>query len=690
MKIALLDAFPRLEFSAEKEFIIRCIEVFRRLGHEAREIITSDQVMGFGPDFVFVTHDIVPKMTEHFTVGPLWSPTEFYKNDRERLRAIRSWDLVLPINEETRQFAVDLHFPLRHRSAVGQHFLYPSAPVVDIALPDTERLSLAYVGVHWDGARHEELFRALAEVVDLHVYGPAAAWSFLPATYRGSIPFDGHSLIQTLNRHGAVLALHKPTHSTEDTPSMRVFEACAAKCLVITDPMASLKGIFGDSIEYVDAAANPQCTAEAIAAIMRAARSTADATAKRISTAHEIFRKTVSLEVLLTQVVEEVAQRRAGQQVIVPKSAETTISVIIRCGSRPLSLIKRAVLSLERQLYTGIAIIFARFAEIAGFDTYIHELRASGRFQDIQVVEVGGDGCRSTSLWAGMQQVKSPFFANLDDDDEWFPDHLLHTMAAFKQEPEADLFYSGGIRREEEGQLPNPHERLQRADGTFFPETRELMFFDAFDLGRLLKLDNMILSHSFVGRSNLLTGPVLDDPKLESIEDVYLYLLLVARGADIRFTGRVSVIWNWRSTSRDNFMLAITDDRKALSTEKIVRRLSDYRFPGNYLGQLVLGRGYLALAPEIVEIRQTHIAALQQLHQAIPQLQIAARQGGRPWKQRMALVVLLARVSITVAQREGLEAVFRKSLPWFVRAGRVLMRLGRMKSPNRENTHGPK
>jgi hypothetical protein len=168
------------------------------------------------------------------------------------------------------------------------------------------------------------------------------------------------------------------------------------------------------------------------------------------------------------------------------------------------------------------------------------------------------------------------------------------------------------------------------------------MFLDAFDLGRLLKGNNMILSHSFVARSNLLSGPVLDDPKLESIEDVYLYLLLVARGADIRFTGRVSVIWNWRSVSRDNSMLTVADDRKALCVEKIVRRLSDYRFLGSYLGQQVLWRGYPATAS-----------------QTAPEVQQTA-----PWVQRIALVAFLARVSVIVLRREGPVAVLRKSRRW--------------------------
>ena len=378
---------------------------------------------------------------------------------------------------------------------------------------------------------------------------------------------------------------------------MRVFESCAAKCLVITDPLPSLKALFGSSLEYVDASADPKETAAAIADIMRMASTNPQATAERIEAAHEIFRSKVSLEALLSNVVDDVVQRQQEmQKVAITEPAAPTVSVIIRCGNRPLSMLKRAIASLQRQYYQNIAIIFARFSEIPGFISFVDELRESGRFQDIQVVEVRGEHARSTCLWAGLRHVQTPFFANLDDDDEWFPDHLFHTMATFDQEPLTDLVYAGGVAHNEDGPLSNLHPRLQRADGTFVPENRELLFLDAFDLDRLLRWDNMILSHSFVARSCLLNGPVLDDPKLAAVEDVYLYLLLITRGAQFRFNGRVTVVWNWRDASQDSSVYTIAHHQKSICLERIVRRLSDYRFPGGLLGRDVIGRGYKSIS----------------------------------------------------------------------------------------------
>ncbi len=86
--------------------------------------------------------------------------------------------------------------------------------------------------------------------------------------------------------------------------------------------------------------------------------------------------------------------------------------------------------------------------------------------------------------------------------------------AEFEKDPDLDVVFSGGVIHSEDGPLKELHPRLTRPDGTQFPETRDLRTMDDFDLPRLSRGDNMILSHSFVARSRLLTGSVLDDPVL--------------------------------------------------------------------------------------------------------------------------------------------------------------------------------
>lgn len=597
MKLALLNAFPNLRHSAEREFIERCVAVLGRMGHQARSVVTSDEIMAFDPDVVIVTHEFVAKTTDHFTVGLLWSPTQFYRDDEERLKAIRSWDLVFPINAATRRVATNLHFPLRHRSAVSELDFYPSAPITDLPLPDTAGLGLAYVGAHWDGQRHRRLFEELAQLTDLHLYGPAKAWDFLPNHYRGAIPFDGKSLVQTLNRHGVVLALHKREHVEEETPSMRVFEACSARCAVITERMQGLVDLFGEDIHYIDTSLSPRRLARDIAAIVDGYKADRTLFERQVGRAHEAFRTKASLERLLAALLDDVSARRADARATaagLPSDIE--VSVIVRCGSRPLALVDRAVASLAAQTHARIGIIFVRYAEIEGFGPWLEAIRASGRFTRVREVRAPGNGVRSASMWAGLRAVQSEAFCLLDDDDELFRDHIADLVALLERDPGCDLAYSGVVKQEEDGAFLNTHARFQGDLQQEIAERRALHFMDDFNLDRLLRFDNFIQSNTWLARKRVLTPEVLDDPDLEVSEDVYFYLLLASRHR-FQFSGRVSAIWNWRSNAADNSMLAVSQQRWARCGAAVIERLAAVEFPGAYAGRDVVGVGRIARKP---------------------------------------------------------------------------------------------
>jgi hypothetical protein len=628
------------------------------MGHEAHEVCTSDEVVRLNPDFVLVTHDFVPKLTEYFTVGVLWNPTHYYSEDLERLRNIASWDLVVPVNERTREFAEDLQFSLQRPPSVSEQILYPSSPIIDVNMPDMQDLALAYVGVHWDEGRHRDLLHKLSEAVNLNIYGPSQVWTHFPQAYRGAIPVDGRAVVETLNRHGAVLALHKDTHCAEDTPSMRVFEGCAAKCLVITDRMVSLRQVFGNSLEYVDLVQDPMTLARQIATIMQVARQNTKATMSRIESAHRIFCERASLDALLPPLVDEISGRISTRRRPVTRTDLPTVSIIVRCGRRPLSMLRRAVRSLCGQLYPEIAVIFVYCPELDGFTKYVDALRASGRFRGISVAHVAKDACRSTALWRGLQEVQTPFFGVLDDDDELFPDHLQHIMEVFQAIPEADLVYSGGIRHEEETRSEHLPPRLRRPDGSFVEETRALAFFSPFDAHRLLNGENMILSHAFVARSRFLSGEILQDPKLEAAEDLYLYLLLAAHGARFRFNGRVSVVYNWRSRSRDNSLFTIGDRNWKKAYDRIYRRLAGYAFPSEIPGQLShSARGFTVLAAakqEAAEANAKLAAAKQEAAEANAKL-AAARQEAAEASAKLAAANLM------IERLDAENAAYRRS-----------------------------
>ncbi len=602
MKIALLNAFPNLSHSAEKEFIERCLADLGTLGHDAYSVITSDDIIALNPDIVIVTHEFVAKTTDHFTVGLLWSPTEFYKNEAQRVKAIRSWDLVVPINAATRRFAKSIHFPLRHATAVSDLNFYPSASTSDLPLPDASSLSLAYIGAHWDGDRHKAVFEEIAKVADLHVYGPAKAWTFLPNNYRGPVPFDGKSVVKTLNQHGVVLAVHKTEHALEETPSMRVFEACSARCIVITEPMQPLVELFGDSIHYVDMSRPPAEIAQNVAAILGRYKANPSLAEQTIQQAEQVFKSKASLERLLSALLDDVKERlEKSRSAALAARQDLEVSVIIRCGSRPYSFLKRAVASLASQTYPKIGLIFVRFAEMDGFQSWLEAIRATGRFTFVKEVEAPGNGMRSAAMWAGLRAVATDAFCMLDDDDEIFAGHIAGLVKLLVEDESCDFAYSGVVLQEEDGAYLNDHVRFKGELQAEIKERRALKFLDDFNLDRLLRFDNYIQSNAWLARKRVLTPDVLDDPDLAVSEDMYFYLLLASR-YKFRFTGNVSAIWNWRSIAADNSMVAVPPQHWQKNGEMLLRRLARVSFPGGYEGCDVLLNGRIPRKPAASEL----------------------------------------------------------------------------------------
>ena len=131
--------------------------------------------------------------------------------------------------------------------------MLPSTPDLGPADHLPRQLAIMYAGVHWDGSRHGAVFRGLDGRVPLKLYGPPEPWAGRGGAYRGTLPFDGISVITAIREAGIALCLHKAAHRDANCPTMRLFEAAAAGALIITDDFEFPREWFRDSVLYVDA-----------------------------------------------------------------------------------------------------------------------------------------------------------------------------------------------------------------------------------------------------------------------------------------------------------------------------------------------------------------------------------------------------------------------------------------------------
>src|SRR5262249_6607028 len=138
------------------------------------------------------------------------------------------------------------------------------------------------------------------------------------------------------------------------------------------------------------------------------------AAADRAERAREVFEQTFAAEKMLANAVayhEKVQAARAARRRALP--TDPRVSVVVRCGGRPIELLKQAVDSIRNQTVGTFTVILAKHQDL-DVSPIVSDL--SGRVTAFTEVEVFS-GNRAQTLIAGLDRVETEFFAMLDDDD---------------------------------------------------------------------------------------------------------------------------------------------------------------------------------------------------------------------------------------------------------------------------------
>ena len=554
MRIAVQNAWPNLEYSAEREFIARLNLACLNLGWTCIETATSAEILEADVDCVITTHEYSPKLTQVPTIGLLWNPPDDFRDDPIRVRNILSYDGFLAGSDRVREYLDDLFFSANKNSPVSRFDVLPTAPFTAFKEPNLEAPSLFYAGVHWDGKRHEKLIKALLSELPVSFYGDPAKWSRFGKAYKGRIPFDGKSIFEKINTAGVALCLHRKAHLQGGVPSMRIFESAAASAVIITENSAWAKRHFGDSVLYVDQdASDAQKAREVIEHFewIRAHPSEAKTLAMH---ANAIFNKHFSLENFLGQLPGFLQQvkRASGFCENNQNSRNLKVETIVRIGGRDLSYVERCLDSLAAQSHVNLGLILVSYAHITGVEKLLEKYVA--RFTSIKQIESEATGFRSTSLWDGMRVVDGDFFCNLDDDDTIHPNHINSLVDLLHTDSNKYVAYSGCVQVQDEEEHYYQQVNFKGPLGSQIKENRKLLLLDPFNKQRMLNFENFVVSNSWLARKEVLNEKVLSDPKLMVSEDVYLYQLFLIHG-DFLFSWRATANWHWRSTNLDNSMM---------------------------------------------------------------------------------------------------------------------------------------
>lgn len=489
------------------------------------------------------------------------NPPAYFAHDEQFVKNVLSYDAYLSSSQHINLWLKDILY-----IAPKDYFIadwYTSTHHVRYRSPQIHEPRLVYAGINWDGSRYRELFEKLETQPYLDIYGPQNAWSQLKHSYRGPLPFDGESILNVLNKAGAGLCLHRKEHCDAATPSSRIFEIAASGAIAICQEHCFIRDVFRDSVLYLESTDDPARTTAQISEYMEWIANNPEKALELSKKAYDLFAQNYTLERLLADLGQK-HQKLSSQKTCLShpralKLGERSAQLIVRVGDRDVQYIERALDSIRGQTYEGVGAIVVQYKEVPELSKVLNKFRQE---IPLEIVESSYTGSRSTQLWDGLGAVSSDYFGILDDDDLIYPSHVNSLVQLLDGFLDRGVAYSGSIRVWESDLASGSPANLPS-------EPAELMYFEPFDLGRLVALDNFITSNSFLARTSLLKG-IGSDPQLPLFEDLFL-LLFLCQKTNFVFSYEPTCEFRWRQNKAGNSVWI--DQQNWAAARKRIERL---------------------------------------------------------------------------------------------------------------------
>jgi Glycosyl transferase family 2 len=505
-------------------------EAATRIGIELIACRNAAEIDAADPDFVISMTSVQPKISRYPTYVNLHEPS-LYLHALNRFRNLLSYDGYLTISDSLERLCRDMTAGVGHEERPGFFYCTPQINALQFdweAPAVASRLRVVYFGTNWS-PRMPHLFHALDATGVLRIHGPTPSWEGQGlSSYAGPVPFDGVGPQRTYAQFGIGLAMMDDRWIQEDVISNRIFEISSVGAVAICPDMPWTRKWFGDSVLYFDPSRPVEETAETVRAHHAFCVRNPDRAGAMAKEARQIFERHFAAEHMLTNAWDYHIRQQAAlaaRREAMPPAPE--ISVIIRCGGRSVQMIRRAVDSIRSQTYGRFQVIFAKYRDIDL--SAIAEDRSGAIIGCTSFfIESGG---RAEMLYSALRHIETPYFAVLDDDDFWLPEHMETLFHAGRlTDPDFDMAFSGVVNFD----YPVPF-----SPGVTFDRSLGRFGF-AQPLRDVRDISDTIWVCGFVARSDLLTPEIMRTPPMRTAEDSLLVCLLARRSKPA---------FSWRATA---------------------------------------------------------------------------------------------------------------------------------------------
>ena len=161
-------------------------------------------------------------------------------------------------------------------------------------------LNLTYIVPTWGNRISTPTFQILNKLLSqdgfTKFYGDRELGHLYGEQYIGPLPFNGRSIIDTLQKNGIALVIHSDKHIREKIPSGRIFEAAAASAIIISDQNPFVQTYFGDSIFYINTSLPGQAIFSQIKRHMQTILENPEKALEMAKRAHGIFLDQFTME----------------------------------------------------------------------------------------------------------------------------------------------------------------------------------------------------------------------------------------------------------------------------------------------------------------------------------------------------------------------------------------------------------
>lgn len=577
-------------------------ESFSRMGINSKVFYNSQSILEYQPSCVIVTSPQEAKLTPYPTYGLLNKPKGEYLELARFLRNLMTYDGYLTFSDQTKQMVGDVMFGLRKLgSSIVKLDVFPAStefkkPNLDndnkkfiIFEPDFNR-SKFKSAIYSLLRKFENISLVTFSIPDLDQYSKQVI-----------VAKNTQHLSDIINQHGIVVCLNSGTNK-DGYINPVVIKAIASSAVTIVQQTDLLESYFKDNLYYIPADTSSDLLYKLIELHLKSIFNKPDIAIQKCQNAHKIFLEHFAFDKQfpLFKAFHEKTLIDKGYMPDPDLEAEKklpSVSYIIRTGGKHRPYLERTLDCLVEQQYPDLRVIFVIHAHFP----YIEELKQKYSSLKIKVVEAIKSR-RSEAIRDGMAAVETELFGLFDDDDEIFPNHVRMLVKTLQYHANRDwrgeigMVYSGSIHADDTYAVL---ERAEYRDHKWINknEKRAIEHFRLYS-SRMMSQHAWFMPNGWLARSKFIDNELLEDPQLDTCEDLY-FELQIAQRAHFAFSAEVTAIHHFHHLGNST----IDDSHKHIpDTERIALRNFSRVFPYDSAYDWEynsIGRPYALGQPEI-------------------------------------------------------------------------------------------